>query len=207
MWLVVALVSQVLLWGGVATSSKVVAWAAGIVFVMCAAHWWRRRGLSDRRAWAAAGVAVLVVGGLGLAGAVSQIVENGKVVRVGSGRENEIEQAALLRRDLSRLAWWEELSTLSDDEARVRLEDITVAAEAAAQLAGSVDEEWETPELTEAARRIRESAGYLRDTLVIRHDTALQPDSGKYDLLGPLLQQAEDRRQRAALLLGGADNG
>lgn len=206
-WLLLAFVAQALLWGNVATGSWFYVALAVLVTAGCAHHWWKVRVESDKRAWAAAGVAVAAVFLLGAVGSVSQIVTEGGVVRVGSKQEQEIEQAALLAKDVERLVWWEELAVISDDEARVRINDLAGAAEAAGNLAGATDEKWATPEISEAARRIRVAASFLHDALLNRHDTALQMDAAKLEMIGPMVAAAAEQRANATRLLEGADGG
>lgn len=200
LWLFAALGAQTLLWGSVAVGERLGTAAALCVTVACGWHWWSRRGLIERRTWAAAGVAVLLVGALGLVGVVSQTVTEQGPLRIGSPQERTLEQAAMLERDLQRIQYWGDLALLSEDEAKVRSAEIRSAVDAAVLLAGASDESWTTPELGEVARRIRAAAGFSHDALTLRFDTALQPDQAKLDAIPALVAAADEQAQQAATL-------
>jgi hypothetical protein len=107
----------------------------------------------------------------------------------------------MLRSDIVRLAEWKDLSVEDDNAARVDAQLIKEAIDAAVLLAGAKDESWRTPELGEAARRIRSAAGYMRDALAARYDTAMQFDQQRFDQIGPSLDLALEQALAADELL------
>lgn len=187
--------------GGVAVGS-VVSVALGIVWVAsCAVWWWRNRFVFDQRTWAAMGAAVAVVLLIGVVGASTQTVTKNGVVRHGGAVEQTLDQAAMLRRDIDRLVEWRDFSLEDDNAARVDAQLLKDAADAAVLLAGARDEDWKTAELSEAARRIRSAAGYMRDALAARYDTAMQFDQQRFDQIGFALDRALEQATAADALL------
>jgi hypothetical protein len=198
---VLALCSVAVAVGGFAVSS-LIATAVGVIGVsLCAMWWWRNRFVFEQRTWAAMGAAVVVVLLIGVVGASTQTVTQNGVVRQGGAVAQTLEQVEMLRSDIVRLAEWKDLSVEDDNAARVDAQLIKEAIDAAVLLAGAKDESWRTPELGEAARRIRSAAGYMRDALAARYDTAMQFDQQRFDQIGPSLDLALEQALAADELL------
>jgi hypothetical protein len=147
------------------------------------------------------GAAVAVVLLIGVVGASTQTVTKNGVVRHGGAVEQTLDQAAMLRRDIDRLVEWRDFSLEDDNAARVDAQLLKDAADAAVLLAGARDEDWKTAELSEAARRIRSAAGYMRDALAARYDTAMQFDQQRFDQIGFALDRALEQATAADALL------
>ena len=196
-----ALCSVAVAVGGFAVDS-LLAVVLGVVSVaLCAVWWWRNRFVFEQRTWAAMGAAVAVVLVIGVIGASTQTVTKNGVVRQGGAVEQTLAQVQMLRSDINRITEWKDLSIEDDNAARVDAQLLKDAIDASVLLAGAKDENWKTPELSEAARRIRSAAGYMRDALAARYDTAMQFDQQRFDQIGASLDLALEQALAADELL------
>jgi hypothetical protein len=196
-----------LFWGSVAVSNYAAMALAGVSVVASGVWWWRQRAAIEKRTWAVGAASCVLVSLFGVVGVTTQTVVGNNVLRHNGSEEQSLRQIAMLRRDITRLEYWVDLSNLSDDNARVNVNEIALADAAAVLLAGASDEKWEKVEIAEAARRLRAASGYAHTALSSRYDTALQADPAKLVLRDEAVQAVLEQIASAGSLLDSVEQG
>lgn len=174
--LIVAFCAACVAAGAWATGALPVAFGAVVVLAVSATVWWRLRVSLGQKVWATGVIAVFVLATVAAIGVSNQRVTTSGVVLHGSRTDRILDQIDMLKSDLDRLAFWDELAGLDAPGANSRLNDIASAKGFADALAADRDDTWETPELATAAEDIRQAAEFAGVALDARYNLALQYD-------------------------------